>query len=282
MDKRGEHLATLIKELVDKSKGRVTYTYIDRELDIRTPAEKNLRRVVFSDICDKNIVRHDEKLPGVFWKVDTEAPDESWQGADKTTVPLKFPFELERYIRVLPKSLIVVAGAPGTGKTTLLYNIVYLNMYDFDVHLFNNEMGVVQIQEKFDAIDPDIPNPAPFRVRRRESDFADVIEPDAINLIDYLDMDSEVYMIGAELKRILQKLNEGVAIVAIQKPIGRELGYGAGYSLKSASLYLSMDRGKMKIVKARERTDNSINPINKTWNFHIDNNGGKFIVDKEW
>ena len=39
------------------------------------------------------------------------------------------------------------------------------------------------------------------------------------------------------------------------------MGYGAGYSLKSASLYLSMDKGKLKIVKARERADNKVNPI---------------------
>ncbi|GAG60382.1 unnamed protein product, partial [marine sediment metagenome] len=164
----------------------------------------------------------------------------------------------------------------------LLYNVAYLNMYDFEEHLFNSEMGLSQIRERFEAIDPDIPNPPPFHMRHREDNFADVIEPDAINLIDYLDMDSEVYMIGAELKRILFKLNQGVAIVAIQKPIGRDLGYGAGYSLKSASLYLSMDSHKLKIVKARERTDNSVNPINKTWSFHLDGHGAKFIIERGW
>lgn len=283
MDKREEHLATLIKELVRKSVGRITYSFIDKELDIRTPAEKNLRRVTLKEMCDASEVRREGKIAGVFWLIDDEAPEENWQLAESKSIPLKFPFELERYIRVLPKSLIVVAGAPGAGKTALLYNIAYLNMYDFDIHLFNSEMGLSQIQERFDAIDPDIPNPAPFHIRHREDNFADVIVPDAVNLVDYLDMDSEVYMIGAELKRILYGLGEnGVAVVAIQKPIGRDLGYGAGYSLKSASLYLSMDTGKLKIVKARERADNSIDPRNKTWSFHLDNKGAKFIIDKEW
>lgn len=282
MDKAEKHLTFLVKDLIRGSQGRITYAFIDKELDITTPAEKSLRRGVLKEMVDAGEVRRESRVAGVFWLIDDEAPEENWQFADKKVVLLRFPFQLEEYIRVLPKSLIIVAGAPGAGKTTLLYNVANLNMYDFDIHLFNSEMGLSQIQEKLDAINPDIPNPAPFHIRHREDNFADVIEPDAINLIDYLDMDSEVYMIGAELKRILFKLNEGVAIVAIQKPIGRDLGYGAGYSLKSASLYLSMDSHKLKIVKARERADNSVNPINKTWSFKIDNRGAKFTDIKEW
>ena len=187
-------------------------------------------------------------------------------------------------VRILPKSLIILAGSSGAGKTALLYNIVYMNMNDFEIHLFSNsEMGEMQIEERFNAIDPNIPDPLPFETWRREDNFADVIKPDAINVIDYLDLDNEVFMIGYELKKIIQKLNKGVAIVAIQKPPGRDLGYGAGYSVKSASLYLAMDGpkgrgpGKLKIVKARERAISDVDPLGKTWGFRLDNQGANFI-----
>lgn len=272
----------IVEEWVRSTTGAFSLKDIHNELDIGSDKGKAHLRIIMKRLKDAGVVVSIGGRDGIYRLVDDEAPEENWQGAERRTINLKFPFELERYIRILPKSLIVVAGAPGAGKTALLYNTVVLNMYDFDEHLFNSESGLTQIQERFDAIDPDIPKPAPFHIRHREDNFADVIEPDAINLIDYLDMDSEVYMIGAELKRILYKLNDGVAIVAIQKPVGRDLGYGAGYSLKSASLYLSMDNGKLKIVKARERADNSVNPINKAWTFRLNNNGAKFIVDKEW
>lgn len=272
----------IVEEWVKSTTGVFSLKDIHNELDIGTDRGKANLRVIMFRLKELGIVSSISKRDGLYQLIDGEAPEENWQRADKRVVLLKFPFALEDFIRILPKSLIVVAGSPSAGKTAFLYNIVDLNMYDFDIHLFNSEMGLMQIQERFDAINPDISNPAPFHIRHREDNFADVIEPNAINLIDYLDMDSEVYMIGAELKRILYKLNDGVAIVAIQKPLGRELGYGAGYSLKSSSVYLSMDRGKLKIVKARERANNKIDPINKTWSFRLDNRGARFLNIEQW
>lgn len=273
----------IVAEWIKGTTGVFGIKDIHNELDIGSDKGKAHLRVILYRLAKEGMIIPVSGKDGFYRLIDIEAPDELWQGTKTKGIALKFPFELERYIRILPKSLIIVAGAPGAGKTALLYNIAYLNMYEFIIHIFNSEMGLAQIDERFNAINSGIPNPAPFRVRHREDNFAEVVEPDAINLIDYLDIDAtELYMIGAELKKILHKLNQGVAIVAIQKPIGRDLGYGAGFSLKGASLYLSMDSGKLKIIKARERADNKVNPVNKTWSFHLDNTGANFIIDKEW
>ena len=266
-----------IEEWVKGTTGQFSLRNIYSDLRILAPETKSHVRVTMHRLREEGIVVAIGKRDGLYRLVDDKAPEEHWQGADKMNVPLRFPFELEKFVRILPKSLIILAGSSSAGKTAMLYNIVVMNMHDFEMHLFNSEMGVMQIQERFNAIDSDIPNPAPFHVRSRQENFADVIEPDAINLIDYMDLDSEVYMIGKELKDIIHKLNDGVAIVAIQKPRGRDLGYGAGYSLKSASLYLSMDAGKLKIVKARERAISDVDPLGKTWGFHLDNRGANFI-----
>jgi len=266
-----------VEEWVKGTTGQFSLRNIYSELGILSAESKSHIRVIMHRLTEEGIVVALGKRDGLYRLVDDEAPEEHWQNANKMSVPLRFPFELEKFVRILPKSLIILAGSSGAGKTALLYNIVVLNMYDFEMHLFNSEMGLMQIQERFNAIDPNIPHPAPFHMRSRQENFADVIEPNAVNLVDYLDLDSEVYMIGKELKDILHNLRDGVAIVAIQKPPGRDLGYGAGYSVKSASLYLSMDAGKLKIVKARERAIGDVDPLNKTWGFHLDNNGANFI-----
>lgn len=267
-----------VEEWVRGTTGIFHLKDIYSELYITSPESKSHVRVTMHRLIQNKVLVAVGKRDGSYRLVDDQAPEINWQGADKTGVPLRFPFQLEKYVRILPKSLIILAGSSGAGKTALLYNIVYMNMDDFVIHLFSNsEMGSTQMDERFTAIDPDIPNPPPFYARRREDNFADVIEPDAINVIDYLDLDNEVFLIGYELKKIIQKLNKGVAIVAIQKPKGRDLGYGAGYSVKSAALYLSMDAGKLKIVKARERAISDVDPLGKTWGFHLDNRGANFI-----
>jgi len=269
---------TTIEEWVKSTTGIFSLGNIYSELRILAPESKHYLRVIMRRLVEKGTLVALGKRDGLYRLVENEAPEVNWQSADRGGVSLKFPFELEKYVRILPKSLIVVAGSVGAGKTALLYNIVCLNMYDFSIELLvNSEMGDQQINERFYAIDPDIPSPAPFRTRYREDNFSDVVEPDAINIIDYLDLDTEFYMVGYELKKILAKLNDGVAIVAIQKPKGRELGYGADFSRKGASVYLSMDEGKLKIIKARERARSEVDPINKAWYFHLDNRGARFI-----
>jgi len=276
---------TAVEEWVKGTAGQFSLRNIYSELPAPFPEDKAYVRVCMKRLKEAGIVVAVGKRDGLYRLVDDEAPKINFRGADKTSIPLRFPFELEKLIRILPKSLIILAGSSGAGKTALLYNIVYMNMYDFPIHLFSNsEMGDGQMDERFLAIDPDFPESLPFEVWRREDNYADVIKPDAINVIDYLDLDNEVFMIGYELKKIIQKLNKGVAIVAIQKPEGRDLGYGAGYSVKSASLYLAMDKGKrkgdpgkLKVVKARERAISEVDPVGKTWGFHLCNRGANFI-----
>ena len=82
-----------------------------------SPEAKAYLRVIMRRLVDKGILVALGKRDGVYRLVDDEAPEENWQMADKRVVELKFPFELEKYVRILPKSLIIVAGSPGAGKT---------------------------------------------------------------------------------------------------------------------------------------------------------------------
>ena len=95
----------------------------------------------------------------------------------------------------------------------------------------------------------------------RSNNFADVIEPDKINIIDFLEICSDTWKVGEYLKAIHDKLKTGIAVVAIQKKIGQDLGRGAEFSLEKARLYLSMDRGKAKIIKCKNWVNTSISPV---------------------
>ena len=75
--------------------------------------------------------------------------------------------------------------------------------------------------------------------------------PDTINLIDYLDLDTDVYLVKRHLDKISRAIGKGMALVALQKKGGNELGYGQERSLATPKLYLSMAAGKLKIVKGK-------------------------------
>jgi len=65
------------------------------------------------------------------------------------------------------------------------------------------------------------------------------------------------------IKDIYDRLNKGVCIIALQKNPDKDFGLGGQRSIEKSRLYLAMDPGKIKIVKA------------KNWRTHENPNGLK-------
>ncbi len=267
----------------------VTKTFTNRdawnELGIVSPDGKTHLRQIFTRLEARHLIVSLGR--GLYRKVDNEAKIIDWQAADSTNiVPLKFPFGLEEYVRIYPKSIIIVAGSKNAGKTAFLYNFIKLNMGSFSIDLFNSETGPEQMKERFEPLN--IPYPAPFQVYERYDNFADVIDPNHISVIDYLDLNSEVYLVGTEIDAIFRKLN-AVAIIGLQKPpptvtfikgvkkiIERDLAYGGGFTAKRSILYISMGEHKLKLVYVKTPAKTTINPDNMAWTFSFNGDGIRF------
>ena len=102
-----------------------------------------------------------------------------------------------------------------------------------------------------------------FSSFNRSSAFADAIRPDEVNLIDYLELSGEkTFLVGDEIRAIYDRLGNGLAVIALQKKKGADYGRGAEFSLEKARLYLAMDSGKLKVVKAKEVGSNQTYEVN--------------------
>jgi len=116
-----------------------------------------------------------------------------------------------------------------------------------------------------------------FKSYWRSVDFQDVIRPDDINVIDWLYSGTEFFTAGDDIKKIFDKLNTGIAIIALQKSGGKEYGRGGDITQDFATLYLSISSGVMKILKAKDWKTND-SPDGKTLHFKIEN-ASKFVTD---
>ncbi|KKM72164.1 hypothetical protein LCGC14_1423150, partial [marine sediment metagenome] len=138
------------------------------------------------------------------------------------------------------------------------------------------------LKDRFDAMDIEIPMPAPFKVRFVTDHFHQQIKkPKTLYVIDYIDAPegTDFYMIGAQVKKIDQKL-QGLgsnAAIGLQKPMGRDTAFGGEQTLKVATLYLAMDTSKLKIVDAKVPADKKVHPKNMQWTFQYDEEGTKFL-----
>ncbi len=115
----------------------------------------------------------------------------------------------------------------------------------------------------------------------RSSNFSDAIDPAGLNIIDFLELTQEVYLVAEHIKKIYDKLTSGVCFVAIQKKRGADLGRGAEFSAEKARLYLSFDPGRIKIIKAKAWKNPAVNPRGMELNFKLAN-GAKFTKIGDW
>jgi hypothetical protein len=126
-----------------------------------------------------------------------------------------------------------------------------MNMAKHEVHYFSSEMGALELKDRLLKFDRPLTSWEIVKFKERASNFADVIKPNAVNIIDFLEVHDEFYKIGGLIKAIYDKLTTGIAVIAIQKNKGTDFGLGGMRSLEKARLYLAMEPGKIRIVKGK-------------------------------
>jgi hypothetical protein len=275
-------LSQRIENFVIETSGWFSYDEIDKELGIKDPRDKDNRRQIIKRLKTAGVIEANPRNNKLlrYVKVAVRLIDFKAAGS-KTPLAIKYPFGIERYFRTYPGNIIAIAGAADAGKTAFLLNLIYLNMHAFSIYYQTSEMGAAELAsrlEKFEGTSLDAWN---FTAEERSRDFADVIRPDCFNIVDYLELAGDFYMISDYLKQIHDKLSTGVAVIALQKKRGAELGRGGDFGLEKPRLYLSMDAGKLTIQKAKNWADPQVNPNGLTLNFKTVN-GCKFIVTEDW
>lgn len=228
---------------------------------------------------------------GMYRWCDGENKPIDWQAyKNRADSGLVLPFDLRDYVFIHPDTTTVVAGSKSSGKTGFLLRTVALNMgrNRHNVKLLTNlEGGIGMLRDRFNAMDIEIPNPAPFKVIPVYDHFHDYIkESNTVYVIDYIDAPdgTDFYLIGAQIKKIDQKLQglNSVAVIGLQKPALRDTAFGGEQTLKVATLYLAIDDKRIKIVDAKVPADKRRHPKNMQFTFQYENDGTNFVNIEQW
>lgn len=283
MDIRQDKLTTRIRNWVITTDGWFTYDQLDKDLQIRTEQERNTRRSAIYALKSEGIICKATDKEGVYRLVSGDAPVINWQEADDSAaLNLIWPFNLHELVRILPKNVIVIAGAPDAGKTALCFNFIKNNMEKYPITYFSSEMGALELKIRLGKFNSATPIKWKFEALERSHTFGDVIRPDGVNIIDYLEITDNFYLVAGAIKDIWEKLQKGIAIICLQKKKGVqfELGRGAEMSLEKPRLYVAMDAGILKIIKAKNWVDSTKNPNGLAWSFKLVD-GCKFVNIQE-
>lgn len=274
-----------IREWVQTTSGYFSTATCDRELNILSKHNKAKRRVVFSRLVGEGLLQRHPSRDGVFRRIDSEITKMDLSQPVTDGVNINLPLGLNDLVKLYPGNIVVVAGEKDSGKTAFCLNVIADNLTLQEIHYFNCEMGNEELAlrlREFDNVDmKDFEKYANFY--ERSDNFADAIVPGKgiLNIIDYMAIYENHYLIGKWIDDIHKKLDGAVAIIAIQKPAGRDMGIGGSVTLDKPRLYIAMSSGQAKIVSAKNRKKREVNPNGLIVHFKLIA-GFKFLLTDRW
>ena len=274
-------LSQSVRGYIESTSGMFLSTDVYNCLQLSTRNDKKNVHIILRRLSKEGLIEKTGSRTGQYRRVEKEAEEIHWKTFEGQDLDFRFPLGIHRWIKIYPKSLFVFAGAPDSGKSAFAFNLIFLNQGRFKTHYFTSEMGPQELKsrlEKFDELGVD---EWKFIAKERATDFADVIQPDDLNIIDFLQIHDNFYLIARQLADIYAKLKEGIAVVFIQKAPGASLGRGKSFSLETPRLYCTLDKHVLKIVKAKNWRDSDKNPNNQTVRYKIVA-GCKIFQDSDW
>ncbi len=262
MGDRSLELRRLIDEFVEKSE-EWFYTrdiwnqYNVRSVDGKQTVWDRLSECAVKGTVEKKGQRYRKRQRGR--KMDARADSGSLVQVNwPRSIEDGTDFQLDK-ATLYRKAVVVVAGVSNWGKTTFCLNFVLENLNNqLKVKYITNELadeelvGRLENMKWISAWNGD----GDYRFESVElfEHWQDEIEPDYINVIDYLDPGDEFTKVGSIIDAIRQRLRNGIALVAIQKGTGkykgrdgkdhyalREYGVGGQFSEQRARLVIHID-----------------------------------------
>jgi len=278
-----DSLARSIRGWVEGTGGRWWTTRdLDSDVGVASNQEKDNRRQVIHRLLGEGVIQQHAKIARQYRFVNRAVTHLNFKAAKAGEVlDLHWPLGIEGLVNLYPGNIAVVAGAPNAGKTALLLDFIRLNMDRLPIRYFCSEMEAPELRDRLELFPGMAAEEWHFDAVQRATDFEQVIVPDCINVVDYLEMTEDLYLVNTHLTAIQHVLGSGLAVVAIQKKKGALYGRGQEFSLEKPRLYLSMDAGKLTIVKGKSWAKKGCNPNGLSIKFAIAN-GCEFETDDTW
>lgn len=292
--KTPHNLAANIKEFIINSRGSFTTRDIDTEFGLTTRKEKNARSVALYRYNENKLIKKDKRVAGKYHIINTEMEIVDLDMADEEPFPINLPFNLQNYVKIPKHSIIVLAGSSNAGKTALMLETLRLNLNQkHEKHYYMSEMAPGEYKSRLKKFDTPLSEWKKVFAACKSYDFEGAIEsynPDGLTCIDFLEeVDGEYFKIASSIREIYDALNNGVAMIAIQKKRSSETAYGGEATVQKARLYLVLDMlcakehsvvCALKIYKLKEPKGYK-NLTNHEMHFEL-HHGTKMDVLMEW
>ena len=269
--------------------------YIDklREKHGISPESSVFHMTIKRLVADKKLKRIGR---GLYRRITQVEPVIWWEDENEEPIDFRFPksydditeFGIENLVEVFAGDMILIAGSSNYGKTTMALSLLGENIGLFPAVLMGSEYTAAngKISPKFrrrmkrmgwvEWINGD--GKPSFELLPVGADYEDYVKADHLNVIDWISLPGDYYMIDRVMKSIKDKVGNGIAVAVLQKNKTSEYGEGGERTERYADVYLTIDPygdresmltiGKVKAPKGRA--------TGRMWAFSIVDYGANF------
>jgi len=261
------------------------------ELQIVTKEGKSLVRMTLKRMVEAKELERTGKRSGWYRRPADPAPKIDIFKPREAPLNIVYPLKVEEYFLTLPKNLIVIAGSPDVGKTAYMLRFVAMNhnRCGMPIRYMSSEMGETELRYRLDGFD-DMKGGIEFwdgvDFVEASDDYKDHILPNAVNIIDYLEISDNFYQVAGIMRGIYEKLCGGICLIALQKDPKSSTGRGGMFTLEKPRLAINLDSNYpdgniAKIVKCKNMPPGGVNGKNRECQFTI-HNGNSFQIIGGW
>lgn len=267
-----------VEEWVLSCQGIFSVTEVYRDLGFLTENDKTITRMILMRMCAKGLIKPHGRKRGTYRLVETEYDQIDHERADDTPLKVVLPFGLHEHMEWFSKGIGVIAGDTDSGKTTVMLNLAYHNQGLFPkVVYIATEMGPALLKRRLvkfclanQVMYPDAIKGVSFRAPKTQN-YMDLIDPDACNIIDYYELSGDQFTeVGGYFRQIYDRLEKGVAFIALQKKFGAAFGRSAELAMEKPLLYITLNRGGIaRIEKCKTEWTPQFRPYSIEFDYEI-------------
>lgn len=302
-----DRLSDKLREYLSTARGRTVYlkdirTYL--KVEPGSKDDQNLRVLMSTNLVKDHTVKPSGLADGGYKVIIPIDPIKfSLDGDDREgLIDFKFPrsyvddttFGIEDLVEVFQGDMIGIFGETNFGKSCIAYNILAMNLDLMPCVLMGNELTTSQNQ-----IAPKIKR----RLRRMEwakwnddngkprfdilpvgADYEEYIRTNAINVIDWITLPGEYYLIDSVLKSQKDRVGNGVLVPVLQKKKNVEDPEGGERARRHCDVELRIDafgKNESLLTIGKVKAPKGKSPTGRMWGFDIVDYGANLANIRE-
>jgi len=255
-----------VEKLLRGQSGVVMTTSVHQWLQAATRTEKQSINKALQRLAVSGFLKKSESRAGQYRIINKNVDIKDWKNAKTEKLDFTLPMGMHEAVRIRPGSIVLFAGSNNSGKTAFAMEIVALNCHRFKTYYFSSETEEDEFKERAESYSSLDDWDCVFGDGWDPNNVGDIVIPDALNIIDYLEPPGGDYaQMAIKLTEIHKPLNKGIAVVCLQKKGDSEFGAGGEFMMNKPQFVCNLDKSnypvcKLTIRKCKAPQKGYINP----------------------